>query len=51
MQTFENFLLQKLLNRILRYCTQIVLDYVEVCSTGGNCNANLILQKCSTELL
>ena len=28
MQTFENFSSPKLLNRILRYCTQIVLDYV-----------------------
>ena len=27
MQTFEN-LLSKLLNKILRYCTQIVLGYV-----------------------
>ena len=27
MQTFEN-LLPKLLNKILRYCTQIVLGYV-----------------------
>ena len=28
MQTFENLLLQKLLNRILRYYIQIVLGYV-----------------------
>ena len=37
MQTFGNLLHLKLLNKILRYCTQIVFGYVNKknCSNGG----------------